>query len=152
MKTILQNNHRSSGYLAIAIILFSVMTAVLAHNALPGAEVQLKNRRETALRYYLAEYNMAVLRFRAVNGRAPKSIEELAAFKGGLRRLYSDPFTGHKDFAMVKNSKDAVFIVSSSTDKSLDGVSYSTLTADVSRRFVKYESAGFDEICGYKIK
>ncbi|HNY12401.1 MAG TPA: hypothetical protein PKK26_12485 [Candidatus Wallbacteria bacterium] len=152
MKISFQSNNRSSGYLAIAIILFSIMTAVLAHSALPGAEVQLKNRKETALKYYLAEYNMAVLRFQAVNGRVPKSIEELAAFKGGLRRIYSDPFTGRKDFAMVKNLKGGVFIVSSSADKSLDGVSYSALTSDISRRFVKYESAGFDEICGYKIR
>ncbi len=152
MKLNFQNYRRSSGYLAIAIIIFSVMTAVLAHSALPGNEALVKNRKETFLKYYLAEYNMAVLRFRAVNGRSPKTIEELSAFKGGLRRLYSDPFTGKKDFVMVKNTKDGVFIVSSSPDKSLDGVSYSALTSDVSRRFIKYGTAGIDEICGYKIK
>jgi len=152
MKIIFQKYRRSNGYLAIAIILFSVMTAALAHSALPGAEVQVKNRKEAFLRYYLAEYNMAVLRFQAVNGRAPKSVEELAAFKGGLRRVYTDPFTGKKDFSLVKNSKDDVFIVSSSPDKSLDGVSYSALTADVARRFIKYETAGAGEAYGYKIK
>jgi len=149
---IILNNRRRSGYLAIVIILFSVVTAILAHGALPGAEVASKNRKETLLKYCLAEYNMAVLRFLAVNGRAPNSLEELASFKGGLRRVYSDPFTGRQDFVMVKNSRGGVFIVSSSADKSLDGVSYSLLTSDLSRRFVKYESAGFDEICGYKAK
>lgn len=145
-----QKNRRSSGYLAIAVILFSVITAVLAHNALPGAEVLLKNRKETFLKYYLAEYNMAVLRFTAANGRAPETIEELSSFKGGLRRLYADPFTGRKDFLMVKNLKKSVFIVSSSSDKSLDGSPYSSLTSDLSRRFIKYEFAGLEDVCGYK--
>lgn len=136
------------GYAAATAIVFLILLSVALLNVAGDAQTFLKHRREQALRAHLVEYNMAVLRFRAERGRFPESVDELAAFAGGLRRIYPDPFTGKSDFALVRGG-EKFFIVSASKAKSLGGAEYSSLTADVAGSFRPAGTTSFSEATGY---
>lgn len=136
------------GYMAIVMVVFVTVTAILAHSALVSGERIAAGARETRLRRILAEYNCAVARFRAERGRYPASIDELTAFPGGARKIYADPAPGTGGFVMRHTASGAAFVVSSSDYKTIGGEGkYSELTADVAGKFHPYSAVTPEKMC-----
>jgi len=151
-----RRNGNESGYAALVAVVFVILMAIAAQNVAEDARTLVRHGNEERLRAHLVEYNMAVLRFRVENGRFPSSIDELQKFPGGLRRIYADPFTKKKDYTMAGGAANAAekgekfFIVSASSEKSLGGIEYSRLTADIAGAFRPVEKITPAEATGYE--
>lgn len=139
------------GSVIIVIIIFIMVSAIMAHKLAAGPEAAVRTAREERLKRRLAEYNMTLLRYRLNENKWPASKDELLSRPGYLRALAPDPFTGKTDYIIAEAGGQKYF-TSASSEKSAAGKPYNTLTAGAALRFVplKPDPPPLAELMGFK--
>ncbi|MEZ7892577.1 MAG: hypothetical protein QMC67_12590 [Candidatus Wallbacteria bacterium] len=130
----LQSSYKR-GYAAVILLMFVIISSILAQRVYVNAETYVKNAKETTLRRQLLEYNIAIKRFYAENKRYPETAKELSNFKCCLRQVYQDPMTNEKNFQLIKN-ENGCYAVSNSKSESFLKIPYNLLTVDITGKFV----------------
>lgn len=142
----------SRGGVMIVVIVFIIVSAVMAHKLAINPETAVKSSREDQLRSYVAQYNMALLRYHLSEKKWPGTLGELSSKPGFLRELTPDPFTKKTDYLLAEINGQK-YVTSASAELSAAGKPYNTLTVNAARKFVSLaqdSTPPLAELMGYK--
>lgn len=93
---------RSRGFTLVAVVVAMAVMAILMGVAVQTVTFQRQREKEEELIFRGQQYVEAIRLFRARQGRFPLTLKELAEAKPRvLRKVWSDPITGQKDWVPV---------------------------------------------------
>lgn len=142
----------SRGGVMIVVIVFIIVSAVMAHKLAINPEAAVKSSREDQLRSCVAQYNMALLRYHLSEKKWPRTLGEISSKPGFLRELTPDPFTKKTDYALAEINGQK-YVTSASAELSAAGKPYNTLTVNAARKFIPLSADKIPplaELMGYK--